>query len=340
MRTITENLHTKSRIMFAICTLSLLTTLPLCAITLPKKLPFGLPNISFTPYAAIFAGEAQEYVYEYDKLLSELIWDMAPMPLLGLEAKAFWPRGLKLSIDGALALPGNTGYMADSDWMHSEKGPEGRKTDFSRHDAILQHGIHFSSEAGWIIHPKNIFLEFDIEPSIGFRYYNWKWKAVDGYSQYARDSSTLFWSPDLPKEPFDGTGITYLQEFWMPFAGIHLHSLLHNTVDLTISFLYSPFVSCYARDEHLLRIPILVFHDFMDNGYLFEPGIAIRWEAKKQIFVCLDAHLTKIGGLRGNTGVVAADSDYADWTYAENGEGSGAGLNVIKIRAGVEFQIR
>lgn len=297
-----------------------------------------LPQFSLSPFTEIVYGESFEYVYKSDKILSELIWDMKPLYFLGLEAGLEWKKGLSLNAEASFGLPMVTGLMEDSDWLNLEKGLDTKKTNFSQHTAKLENATVVVLNAGWnFIFPKQTHAVFTLTPSIGYRYYSWKWNALDGYRQYADETGGIYeeWKESLPKVPFYGLGISYEQRFYIPTFGLAGSFTPNSKIKTELGVTFSPLVSSYNIDNHFDRK--LIFHDILTDGIFFEPSIAVTWSVSNKVRLFFNARKTLISSLRGVTGVFYEGSSYVSWTYKEDGEGGGAGLDITSLRLGFDL---
>lgn len=305
------------------------------------KIP--LPQFSLSPFTEIVYGESFEYVYKSDKILSELIWDMKPLYFLGLEAGLEWKKGLSLNAEASFGLPMVTGHMEDSDWRFLDFNIDAGKTDFSRHLAELEYATVLEVRGGWNFSSTNQGRGVvSFTPSIGYRYYSWKWKGQDGYVQQSYPSY-YEWEESQTKVPAYGVGISYEQKFYIPTIGVSSSFAPNNKLKMELGITFSPLVYSYNIDRHFqptigydYRESTIwtEYHDILTDGIFFEPSISVIWSVSKTAHLFLNARKTQISSLRGNTAILSLGSSVPSWTYKEDGNGSGAALNTTNFRLG------
>ena len=310
-----------------------------------------IPQISLSPYMEVSIGDAREYVYYQDEILSELIWDMKPMKSIGLAANVGWKRGLQISADFSAGIPAETGSMQDSDWQNLPySGVPNWKTNYSEHDAKLLFAWQAAVLAGWELEtPVNGIASANpitVEPSVGFRYMTWKWDGVDGYGfeqplnpyniVVNGETKTGYceW-PDADKVLFSGKVISYQQEYWMPTAGVSVRIPVAGDFRLGLGVSGSLWVWCNDLDNH--HLTGYNFYDYMSAGWMVEPKASAYWKCFRRASVFLEGKWTLIGGLRGTTD---KQSSSGGTIYSYNtANGGGAALNTVTIRVGIETKI-
>lgn len=305
------------------------------------------PQFSLSYYTEVIYGESFEHVYYSDKLLSELIWDIKPILLLGLEASLEWKKGFSLNAESSFGLPAFSGLMKDSDWLNLELNLDTGKTHFSRHNAHLQYATILAIHAGWTFFPNvNNSREFSITPSLGFKYYSWKWDAQDGYIQhnsYLVNGTYPEWRESQERIPLYGVGISYLQTFYIPTIGISSSFSPVRTIQTKLGITFSPFVYSHNTDWHFIPTVErdyhdstiwIEWHDYLSGGLFFEPEVSAIWSLSKNIQIFLNARKTNILGLRGLTSKKDPSKSNLSWTYEEDGEGGGAALDTLSLRLG------
>lgn len=294
------------------------------------------PQFSLSYYTEVIYGESFEHVYYSDKILSELIWDIKPLILLGLEASLKWKKGFSLNAESSFGLPAFSGLMEDSDWLNLNLNLDTGKTHFSRHNAHLQYATILAIHAGWSFYPNiDNSREFSITPSLGFKYYSWKWNAHDGYVQYGNekaDKSYEEWEESQPKIPISGIGISYEQKFYIPTFAIATSFALNPQLKTELGIIFSPLVYSYNIDNHFQRD--LIFYDILTDGIFFEPGISVNWSFCHNASLFLNARKTLISRLRGSTAVLIVGQSNYSWSYENDGDGGGAALDTLSLRLG------
>lgn len=313
------------------------------------------PHITLAPFTEVHIGEAHEFVYYNDKILSELVWDMKPMSFLGLAAKASWDQSLQLTAEISGALPLVTGSMEDSDWLNLLSNGNTEKTTFSHHEAALKFAFRWSAEAGWDVplpingpwSPEQIRLT----PLLGFRYMIWKWNANDGYAQHTNKLLDVYpaWNADMPKTDIRGTPITYMQEYWMPTLGLNVVIPAGSQIQVNLGITGSFWVYCNGTDNHFKSTSNFdytgsttstVYYDLVSDGWLVEPRIETTWAFKPRWSVLFAARWTRIDGLRGNTAKQSSTGGTIFWSRESNDDGGGASLETVSFRLGVETKLR
>ncbi|HKL86267.1 MAG TPA: omptin family outer membrane protease [Treponemataceae bacterium] len=305
-----------------------------------------LPQFSLSPFTEIVYGESFEYVYTSDKILSELVWDMKPLYFLGLEAGLEWKKGLSLNVEASFGLPMVTGLMEDSDWFNLFQDIDTGKTHFSRHAAKLEYATVLSCSAGWIFSTKDKNTGVvTFTPSIGYKYFSWKWNAVDGYIQHNSAIGGIYteWEESQTKVHAYGVGISYQQQFYIPTIGVSSSFSPNNKIKTELGITFSPLVYSYNIDHHFYPTSghdyrestmWTEYHDILTDGIFFEPSIAVTWSVSNKVCLFFNARKTLISSLRGTTGEIKSGSSYVSWTYKEDGNGSGTALNTTNFRLG------
>lgn len=305
-------------------------------------------------------GDAREYVYENDRILSELIWDMRPMVSIGLAGDICWMGGFKLSAEASAGIPGNTGSMQDSDWLNLDLNSRGEKTTYSKHDADLQFAYQGKIEAGWdfllpITGPAST-IRVSIVPTLGFRFMNWKWNGNDGYIQHLDEVGYPSlpggvyrdWNKNVEKKPATGTVISYQQQFWMPTAALEVSVPVASRFHVGLGCAGTLWASCYALDMHFdpttgwdfsTSTEKKQFFDILASGWMIEPRIEFAWECAKNISLYVTGAWTKISGLRGDTRFLANGASFYTTFSQASGSGGGAALDTLRIRCGASFQL-
>lgn len=315
-----------------------------------------IPSISLNTFGGFKYGDAREFVYTSNTILSELEWPMYPMITLGAGLDLSWKQGLEIKADITAGLPGNTGIFKDSDFMNQPASSV--KTHYSQHEGILQHAIDVRSDVLWnfktpLTGPGST-QKIEIAPSLGFRYLLYKWAGVNGYLQHAPETAYPYsaWTEATVKSPCSGTVIDYQQEYWMPTAGVTI------TFPIKENFLFgfganlSPFVYCYGIDNHYANIsasgdPVNTYSttsstkyfDIMTGGLLIEPSIKFEWLATNRITFFFDGYWTFISGLRGDTYKQATGSTTYTKTYLSNGAGGGASFSALDLKLGIKLKV-
>lgn len=341
--------------------LSRLSRTPLLAVlAFLAPFPVSALEVSVSPYIEAHSGDAREYVYDDDKVLSELIWDMKPMVSVGAAIDVGWTGGLLVSAEASAAMPGKTGSMQDSDWLNLLSDGTDFKTTYSKHDADLEFAYRGKIDVGWdfllpVTGPGSTD-RVSLVPSIGFKFMNWKWNGTDGYLQHTRATGTadngewIFekWGEDTAKTDAKGTVISYQQQYWMPTATLAVSVPIGSRLRIDARCSGTPLVWCYALDEHF--IPRSTgdysdpagenqYFDMMSSGWILEPGLRLDWNCAKRVRLYASGSWTKIGGLRGDTRYLENGALGYETFTVRSGAGGGATLETVNVRLGAEFQL-
>lgn len=309
-------------------------------------------------------GDAREYVYYKDEILSELIWDMKPMTSIGVAADVGWKRGPQISADFSAGIPAETGSMQDSDWLNLLSNGTTYKTTYSKHDAALEFAIQACFSAGWEFpfpvkgpaSDENV----SVTPYLGFRYMTWKWNANDGYLQHTDPTGTApngksiypAWSDSMTKVPASGTVISYRQEYWMPLAGCKIGIPVYSRFRIDAECAGTFLVFCHGLDYHYYATSITPFWnytnatqkdqylDMLENGWMIEPKATCSWLQSRQLSLFIEGRWTLIGGLRGDTRILQSGATSTSIDSESSGGGGGAALNLFSMKLGATLKIR
>ena len=118
---------------------------------------------------------------------------------------------------------------------------------------------------------------------------DFKWSARDGYYQYPTSGDSYYWdtngnyhpgtyapwSADETKTPIYGTGIIYETAYLGAAIGLRARYALPGGFSIDASFAFTPLLSCYAEDNHVLRQ--VDFYSTLSGGFMVEPRVAVEW---------------------------------------------------------------
>ena len=265
----------------------------------------GIYAFSVSPLLGILYGQSEEIVYkssDKDTYLSELLWDIKPLFYAGL-ALNFGPRDpfthSGFFADGSLkvGLPIKTGIMEDRDWINDDNN----LTNYSRHD-VFSRGTFLADLSGGYSWRLNYFLSLSGYAELS--YMRHAWSAQDGYYQYLETDkfgNTIpgqTWTDQIPKKPFSGEVIRYVQNWFIVSPGFLLKGRLNHLFSIEGSFNYSPLIYCADRDEHLLTKA--VFDDYLYFGHFFDGGGKLTFAPKNNMAFSLAVSYRYITGSRGD----------------------------------------
>jgi outer membrane protease len=286
--------------------------------------------LSVAPVFGFLYGQSEEFVYKDDTsdiLLSQLIWEIKPLLLLGvsLDLNRRYPlekSGFFVNLTSQFSVPLKTGLMEDRDWL----APGNRLSEFSSHDNYTHWAMFFDLSGGFSLPIKfQVLLKF----YAAFNYMQFKWVARDGYGQYGNSSP---WTNDLKKEFYSGPVISYTQNWFIITPGLSLHIPLYRFLSATIDFQLSPLIFCLDQDNHILRD--LQFTDYMFGGVFFEPKGTFVFALHKKIDLSAYISHRFIKDLRGY--IVKKELDSSKTTTYQNL----AGAAYSALSGGLSLKIR
>jgi len=265
---------------------------------------------------------------------------MNTIKTIGLENKIVWADKLGIDLSISTAFPADSGTMIDTDFMNAKD--QYAMTNYSESSAYLEQMLDFSAGISWrfsmpLAIPGAV-KKIGLTPRLGCRYMTLSWNASRGFYQYVDDPNWALyntgasWSSDIPKEPLNGTVITYRQEYVIPTAGVTLSLPIGKSFEINLGADLSPYVWGNDIDMHFKRS--LEFHDIMAGGYCIEPNASVRWDATKHLAIFMNGNWTYIDALCGET----YKKSFSDDSFTKlNKANGGAALNTWSIKMGVEF---
>ena len=292
------------------------------------------PEVSLAASAGIISGNAKEFVYANDDKFSELVWPLDPVCALALDTRLVWRKKLGIAVNVSMGLPRDAGTLTDTDFLNVTVNGSDAKTDYSEHDARLDHLVLVDLAVSWTywlpVRGPASRISITVTPSIGFRYFSFKWTGSDGYGQYTYGLSD--WSESLPKTEFSGRVIEYRQRYIAPLAGIAVNLPVgaHFAVEAAVTA--SPAVWCDGIDNHLLRKTD--YHDYLSGGILLEPRARVSWAPEPTVNIFADCAWTRIFNLRGPT--EKTDLTTGNTTSYSEKNGGGAEYTAWTMKIGVK----
>lgn len=256
-------------------------------------------NATVNLNVGILNGQARELVYDVDtgKKISELIWRLENVPMVGLSGSIDLPWRMKLNISGWIKASEARAEMDDYDWSPEKYGDDW--SDHSRTDTKLTRGELFDINLGVLIFKTNDFKAFGV---VGFTHDHWRWQDGAGTYTYSingfRDAHGTF--PDI-------VGITYEQWFYAPYVGLQLH---YQYKDLSIAGRLNGSRWTWAEDEdhHVSRD--LVFRDSFKNIPFLMAGVDVSYPVSTNLSLKASLDYKRFYHTIGNTSVSGADSGY------------------------------
>ncbi len=252
-------------------------------------------------------GTSKEYVYEGHDKISELIWRLNDVKLLGITSSIdITP---KVTFSGMFKMNINTfqSTMDDYDWLALSLTD--KWTDWSNHPdttvkRVLKIDINFK-------HKTIITKNGNLYTQIGFKHDQFKWTAKGGSYIYSRNAlrDTTGNSPNgMPV-------ISYNQYFNSLYIGLGTNYKKQNLI-INTHILYTPSVKIKDEDTHHARN--LYFEDSFSNGTLIEYGLNLSYIINKQFSFIASYITTDYKLRRGDTKVSDANTGEVYGIYLDS----------------------
>ncbi|HVO37646.1 MAG TPA: omptin family outer membrane protease [Spirochaetia bacterium] len=278
----------------------------------------------------IMYGTAKEFVLDFGFPISELDWPCQPLFFQEstLDVRALG--GLHGFFQVQVGIPSYSGTMTDSDWLNYPSGPNPTsKTHFSESNAFTERSVTIDARLGWEFRVAN---GISFEPFAAFSFMSWQWSGRDGYSQYPASGPPYpVWSPSLPQKPFYGTVGMYQQVYIIPGVGMRLGFRFGERWTVAATAVFSPLVSCYSLDTHVLRDIDITSH--LSGGMMIEPGVELQVLISDKMSLGGGAVYRHISGLVGDEVVLggpnALSPDPAPGTQVTYPSSSGASFDMV-----------
>jgi plasminogen activator len=264
-------------------------------------------GVTFSVRAQIghISGEANEWVYDGGYVLSQLIWEIESLTMIGVGATVELNKWFTLQGDLWGMAADGSGTMDDYDWMV----PGTDWTHWSHHEdvdvtqgRIVDLSVEVFPFRGLDDHPVSVC------GVLGHRMENYEWEARGGSYVYSdsgfRDSSGSFTDGEL--------GITYEQKLHVTYVGV-VASYQWENFDFGFRLIGSPFVYGDADDRHHMRD--LEMHASLENGDMYSVGLSLSYHLSEFF---KDRQIV----LSGSVVYTEYDTITADSTYTWNDEGS------------------
>ena len=229
-------------------------------------------------------GKADEIVYEGNKKLSHLEWDIKNLKMLSLGFTSKIPdlfEGksdlFETRIKFSNAINGGNGRMIDYDW--DGDGYDGNInhanwTDRSISDVKIQKAQQFDVAGSFNLHKEEFRFNF------GYKYDRFKWRDYGGSYIYSVEGG---FRNDIGNFD-DERGITYQQIFKTPYIGLEYQKeLFDKKIYANIFGNYSKFVS--AEDEDIHHQRNIKFNEYFKNGKYYNWGLNILGKIKEDLYL-------------------------------------------------------
>ncbi|MBD8066643.1 omptin family outer membrane protease [Devosia sp. PTR5] len=282
----------------------------------------ALPRETITLRGSIGAMylRGDEYVFNGDRTLSQLIWE-SKVPVLRGGADLALGGGFSVSASGAVAGFGSS-YMEDYDWFIATDNFDDWTHRSQHPDTRLDHYISLELTGGYEVARTDTAF---VRAHAGARYTDLQWAAFGG--SYIYSSNTGF--RDTSGSFADGDpGITYRQQLPELFVGVDgeerygrftLGGLLRGGL----------IVGAVATDDHWMRD--LRFTDSLYAMPSIEVGLSAGYAMSDHVDVTLGGNFRQIFQQRGDTKAYNTVTGATD-TYTN---AAGASLRSVDITAGL-----
>lgn len=217
---------------------------------------FSLKNnfrLSIEPLYSIKNGTLYERVFVNDGAtknltkLSELVWPINNVSFIGAKVCFGW-KFLEVGTTLSFAIPKNSGYMADYDWLDYNGNYVWDNpfmcTNYSLSNNKVTSALNFSFWTGATFNP---FLSFHINPFLGYSYNSINFFAQYGFYQYASHSPYTTAQPLVLPENAE---ITYERQTSSFLLGLSLKYVFFKRLTIGLSAYTTPLNYTESIDHH------------------------------------------------------------------------------------------
>jgi plasminogen activator len=263
-------------------------------------------------------GKADEIVYEGNKKLSHLEWDIKNLKMLSLGFTSKIPdlfEGksdlFETRIKFSNAINGGNGGMVNYDWIGTNY--DGNKnhenwTHRSFSDVKIQKAQQFDIAGSFNLHKEEFRFNF------GYKYDRFKWRDYGGsyiYSSLNEDKTESIAFRDKVGNFNGERGITYEQIFKTPYIGFEYQKeLFDKEIYANIFGNYSNLVTAEDEDMHHLRN--IKFNEYFKNGKYYNWGFNILGKIKEDLYLGAGYEFVYYPENRGYTIVKDLDTNESD----------------------------
>ena len=219
-------------------------------------------------------GKSFERVYypeENDRKVSELIWQLKNVYMVGAVINAEPVSWLRINLGGWFAVNKGTGVMDDYDWVLEDSS---EWTDWSHSAILLKRGIILDANLQGRLFEYHGLGFWAVG---GFKFMNWYWHERGKFYIYSVYGYRDYYGLDGGRHCID-----YEQWFYTPYAGVSLtydYDRLHFSGYLN----YSPLAWARGEDHHLLGN--IVFSDRFDHVRYFGVGLRATFDVTEHFYV-------------------------------------------------------
>jgi outer membrane protease len=178
--------------------------------------------------------------------------------------------------------------MEDRDWIALDY--PSFLTHYSVHDNRTENAMLFDVNLGVSF---VIFEKYLLKTFISYSFMNFSWTATGGSFLYPPNNSGHFY------DPAKKTTGTYEQTWNILSPGIAICGEFNSYFDIELSFKITPFIWVTAKDEHLLRVPVLEIIDEAAGGLFIEPGFLFSYKPNSYLALTFSFSYRNISFSRG-----------------------------------------
>ena len=261
--------------------------------------------VEFKAEAGLLNGTAYERVYVYvpgyKHRLSELVWDLKDVVMLGGTASLRLFDIFQLNIGGGFAANNGSGGMEDFDWMTMRTSAW---SDWSCSDVDVEHAYMLDLNASVRLFRYNGLV---VRGLFGYKRDDWKWRDFAGTYIYSSNPDDPRGFRDVHGNFNRETGIIYRQTYDIPYVGAEAGWVFKNlTLDAYVK--YSPLVQAEDQDDHLMRN--MRFEGTFKNGDYVGLGINAAWSFDFGLSLMAAIDYQLIPEFFGEMDVYRADEHY------------------------------
>ena len=280
-------------------------------------------NFSIGASFGIIYGETEEVAYRDNSwnYLSQLLWQMKPVMLPGLDIHYDWRESIFVNASFKFGIPGKWGNMEDRDWMMPQSD---WITHFSFHDNKTERAILADLEFGKTFSFRS-YLGLNVFLSYRFMFFSFT--ASRGTFLYPESGGGHFYWTGNDKMAL------YEQTWHVLSPGVSFYGVFNKYFDIEILLNVTPLVLANTLDRHLLR-GLKIYDKNLFPAFYIEPGLLFSFKANPSLILALSLNYRNISFARGDS--IYVESGMPDETYRDTG---GAGYNALSVSLGAKIKI-
>ena len=279
----------------------------------------GSMHLETTTGVGFVQGTIGEYVYDDNRTLSRLNWNMSNLWYyhysVALQYEYFFAG---IQVHGG--INDTIGTIDDSDWV-DENNPT-VKTNYSKHDNYLE---KYASYNGTIGFESRINDVISLKPYIGFLYKSIKMSARDGYIEYP---------PGSPKVPVYGIGIIYEQRYYIPYVACECKFNLHDSWAITAGVALSLFAQASDIDNHVKRD--LDFYDDFGGLLYLKSDIGIQYSFHENINLGVRCIYEYVPEQKGDMYIIDTSTGARSNTFSDT---AGISMCILSFECMIIFKV-